>query len=114
MELKLVDGRYVPESTGSLAVVSGGDELAQRVGMKLAARRGRFLPLPDFGSRLYLLPGIKPSQRENAAKQYIAEAVADETGLTLKSVSLEQNGGTAEVRAVFSYDGTAFTVTTGI
>ena len=52
MELRLKDGKY--DSIGArLCTVSGAEELAQRVMMKLAARRGSFWPLPDYGSRLY-------------------------------------------------------------
>ena len=42
MELKLVDGNYVADATGGLAAVSGTEELAQRVVMKLTAREGGF------------------------------------------------------------------------
>ena len=81
MELKLEQGRYVP-GAGGLLRVTGANEIAQRVMMKLTARRGGFAPLPEYGSALYtLLHTARPSEYETAAMQYIAQALADEAGL---------------------------------
>ena len=46
MELELKNGRYVT-ADGAPATVSGAEELRQRILMKLCARRGSFLPLPE-------------------------------------------------------------------
>ena len=75
MELKLQDGRYVFDRSGALQTVEGREELLQRALMRLAARRGSFLPDPEYGSRLYLLGRLKPAQRAAAAKLYAAEAL---------------------------------------
>lgn len=91
-ELKLQNGKYTASRYGGLETVRGSGELAQRVEMKLCARRGGFALMPEFGSRLYLLPTIPPSQREAAARQYIAEALADETGIRLESLELFPSG----------------------
>lgn len=87
MELKLEQGNYVPGETG-LVQVSGMEELAQRVLMRLTVPRGNFPLLPDYGSRLSMLQGIRPSQRESAARQFVAEALEEETELKLLGVEL--------------------------
>ena len=62
--------------------------------------------MPEYGSRLYMLPSMRPSHRENAAKQYIAEALSDETGLTLESLELEESTqGQLLLTMDFSYNG---------
>ena len=91
MELKLENGRYVPAGQGALAHVSGMEELRQRILMKLKARRGGFSAMPEYGSRLYLLGRVRPAEREGAAAQYVAEALADEPELQLETLSLRDN-----------------------
>ena len=88
MELKLENGRDGAARYQGLKRVGGLEEIRQRVCMKLCAKKGGFLPFPEFGSRLYTLSGVKPSHRENAAKQFVAEALSGETELTLESVSV--------------------------
>lgn len=91
MELKLENGKYTAVSRGGLEFVSGAEELRQRIEMKLTARRGGFALMPEFGSRLYLLPTVKPSQREAAARQYIAEALSDED-VSIDRITLADGG----------------------
>lgn len=106
MELKLENGRYVPSKYLGLERVGGADELLQRVSMKLQVRRGSFYPLPDYGSRLYTLSSIKPSLRETAAKQFIQEALSDETGLNLDSVEITYHDeDNITIAAEFTYEG---------
>lgn len=93
MELKLVNGSYVAGEYQGLARVNGLEELRQRVYMKLCARRGGFLPFPDYGSRLCTLHTIPPGRRENAARQFVAEALAEEKELELESLELEDLAG---------------------
>jgi phage baseplate assembly protein W len=115
MELKLENGGYVPARYLDLAAVSGAEELAQRIVMKLTARRGGFAPLPDYGSRLYLLMQTRPSERMGAARQYVAEALADESGIELESISLsEPEAGTLLAALSFSAGGGSLSVTTAI
>lgn len=92
MELKLENGKYSAVSRGGLERVSGTEEMRQRVEMKLTAHRGGFALMPEFGSRLYLLPSVKPSQRAAAAEQFITEALSDESGLSLQNLTLTDNG----------------------
>ena len=86
MELKLKDGDYVPAAGGGFCTVSGEDALVQRALMRLAAHRGAFLPLPDYGSRLYMLPRIKPGERSAAARQFVAEALEAEPEISVGTV----------------------------
>lgn len=89
--LALRNGEYVPEGDG-LQTVEGSEALLQRVLMKLTARRGTFLFLEDFGSRLWTLGQLKASERQTAAEQYVAEALSDEAGLTVERVTLTAEG----------------------
>lgn len=105
MELKLENGRYVPDAQGTLAHVSGRDEVLQRIRMKLTARRGGFALMPDFGSRLYLLGQARPSERESLAAQYVAEALSDEKGLRIRSLQLSDCfDGSAELSLTFALE----------
>ena len=107
MELKVRDGDYIPDGKGGFLRAEGSEELLQRVLWKLSIRRGSFPFLPQLGSRLYLLTREKPAAREALARQYVAEALADETDLTVTVVrlngdgtlwvELERQGQTAEV-----------------
>lgn len=49
---------------------------------------GSFPFLPELGSRLHLLPRAAGSAREALAKEYVAEALADETDLRVERVTL--------------------------
>lgn len=114
MELKLTEGRYTARAR-SLETVTGYEELAQRIMMKLTARRGKFWPMPDYGSNLYkLINGEKPSNRENAVRQYVAEALSDETGIELISVNIEETASDAIfIKLEFAYSDGSFSVEIG-
>ena len=99
MELELKNGRYVT-ADGAPATVSGAEELRQRILMKLCARRGSFLPLPEYGSRLHLLQRCKAAQREAAARQYIAEALEGEDA-ELEKLAVAQRGDRLFLDMVF-------------
>lgn len=88
MELKLVNGKYSASKLGGFETVGGDEELIQRIEMKLCARRGGFALMPEYGSRLYLLANMHASQREASARQYIAEALADEPGVRLEALDI--------------------------
>lgn len=88
MALKLTDGDYVIGSDKSLTELSALSTLAQRVMLKLKIRRGAFIPLPNYGSRLHLVSGVKPSARQTAARQYVLEALSDEPQLTVEALEV--------------------------
>lgn len=110
MELKLEQGRYVPGGKG-LETVSGAEEIAQRVVMRLTARRGGFAPLPEYGSRLYLLPRTAlPSHWKTAAMHYVAESLAEEPNVVVTDVTVTPlTGDSLRVDVSFTADGTEFT-----
>ena len=88
MTLLLKDGDYTRDSAGRLTSLSGNDEMLQRVLIRLAARRGGFPLMPTLGSRLHLLSRQSPANREALARQYVQEALAEETELTVTGVTL--------------------------
>ena len=111
MEMRLVDGRYVPDGVGGFETVSGAEEILERALFKLRARRGGFALMPELGSRLYLLHRTKPSARTAAARQYIAEALSDEPELVLTDVAVtEPGGGALAITAGFALSGDEETV----
>ena len=85
MELKIKDRDYVADGMGGLVRVSGWDELLERVLFKLSVRRE------------------KGGNRTSAAKQYAAEALADEEGLTVTGVELAEKGDVLNLRVLLRY-----------
>ena len=92
-ELLLRDGDYVPDGQGGLRRAEGTDGLLQRVLFQLSARRGSFPFLPELGSRLYRLTQEKPGARAALARQYAAEALAEESELEITGVEVEELEG---------------------
>lgn len=112
MEMKLTEGRYEAGKYSGFQCVEGREELAQRLMMRLTARRGGCPLLPDYGSSLYKLPGEKPSERLTAARQYIMEALSGEAGVELENLSVSEAGDRLLVRAELSAGGGSFEVST--
>lgn len=111
MECKLINGDYVPDGLGGIQRVSDAQALLQRVLFRLTARRGQLPMLPTLGSRLYLLGREAPSQRLSAARQYVAEALAEEE-VSISDVALsEAQGGHIQVTVYLDYQGTDLAVT---
>ena len=81
MELKLVNGDYVPDGAGGMVRLFGAEEVLARAIFRLTARRGAFPFLPDLGSRLHLLLREPPSARQALAAQYAAQALEEERDL---------------------------------
>ena len=106
--LRMKNGDYVPKGSG-LETVSGSEAVLQRVLLRLTARRGAFPFMESFGSRLWTLGQLKAAERQAAAEQYVAEALADEVGLKVDSVTLADSGGTAKLTVVATVEGTQLT-----
>ncbi len=85
--------------------MSGTEEKLQRVLYKLICRRGGFAPYPKLGSRLYELMRTKPAERDSAARQFILEALENESDITLEYVQTAQNGDTLSVDIGLGLDG---------
>lgn len=109
MERKLVNGDYVPDGTGGLTLLSGGEEVLARVLYRLTARRGALPFLPELGSRLYQLNREKPSARQALAAQYVAEALREEPELAVESVELAQTEGAGLLTVRLTWRGEALT-----
>lgn len=98
MTLLLLDGDYVPDASGKLTSLDEVAELLQEVMLRLTLRRGSFPLLPELGSRLYLLPGESPKNREALARQYVMEALEGLTEVRLRAVRYAETGeGAAQV-----------------
>lgn len=103
MELKIRKRDYVADGSGGLQRADGWEELLERVLFRLSVRRGSFPFAPTLGSSLHLLGRERPERRVTAAKQYIAEALADETGLEVTDVALEEGNDLVSVRVSLRY-----------
>lgn len=112
MELMVRDGDYLPDGQGGYQRAQGGEELLQRVLWKLSIPRGSFPFLPQLGSELYRLGRSGPTQREGLARQYVAQALADEPDLTVTGVTLEEDG-TMEVALDWQGEALVVTMETG-
>lgn len=78
MEPRIKNGDYIPDGLGGVVRCEGAEALLERVLFRLTARRGGLPFLPKLGSRLYLLSREPAAQRLSAARQYVAEALAEE------------------------------------
>ena len=115
MELKLNRGDYVSDGAGGLQRVGGQEALLQRVLFRLTARRGNFAFQEELGSRLWQLGRIPAAEREAAAKQFVAEALAPEKDVEVKTVRLKPGvDGTADLTAELDWHGESLSVTLGI
>lgn len=111
METKLVNGDYVPDGLGGVERLSGADALLGRVLYRLTVRRGQFPPLPELGSRLYLLGRETGANRPTAARQYVAEALAQEP-VSVEDVTLTAAGeGRVHLAVFLKYQGADLAVT---
>lgn len=108
--LAIRNGDYVPDGTG-LRRVRGREALLERVLFRLTARRGQFPFLEDLGSQLWRLGRVGAAGRQAAAEQYVAEALAEEKGLTVEAVTLTQESGAAYLTVELTYQGEALSVT---
>ena len=113
VELMVRDGDYLSDGAGGFLRAEGNDELLQRVLWKLSIPRGSFPLLPGLGSGLYRLGRARPSERAALARQFVAQALADESGLNVTGVELGADGS---LRVSLERQGEALelTVETGV
>ena len=114
MERMLREGDYVPDGRGGVQTVEGARELLERVLWELCVRRGSFPLLPELGSQLWRLSGVKNSQRQALARQYVAEALSDEEGLSITDVRLTGEGGDGTLRVELEWRGESLAVETAV
>jgi phage gp46-like protein len=91
MSIQMDRKDYVAEG-GSVASVSGGSALLSDILFRLSARRGGFVLLPEFGSRMHLLRHEKPSARAALARQYAVEALAELTDVEVTDAAVTAVG----------------------
>ena len=72
--------------------MGGGSAILSDVLFRLTARRGGFALMPEFGSRMYLLRGEKPSVRTPLARQYAVEALADLEDVSVADAAVTTDG----------------------
>lgn len=114
METKLIDGDYVPDGLGGVERCAGADALLARVLFRLTAHRGQFPPLPQLGSRLYLLSRESAASRPSAAKKFTVEALAEED-VSVTDVLLSPAGeGRIRLDVLLNYQGEELSVTLNI
>ena len=114
MELRLKNGDYIPDGVGGVRSVDGAEALVQRVLFRLVARRGMFPMMPEFGSRLWQLGRIPAAQRQAAAKQYAAEALAEEHVQVRDAVLSAVRDGGAELTLQLEWQGRPVAVSLGV
>lgn len=110
MELKLQNGDYVSDGAAGLRRVEGAEALLQRVIFRLTARRAAFPFWETLGSRLWQLGTIPPAGRLPAARQYVAEALAEEP-VSVEHVTLTEQGSRGFLTVELRYGSTPLSVT---
>ena len=104
-ELRLENGDYVPDGLGGVVRADGAEALLAQVRFRLTARRGTFPFCPGLGSRLWQLGRLAPAARPSAARQYVAEALAD-LDVAVEAVELtDLGGGAAGLGVTLSWQG---------
>lgn len=115
MTLKIQNGDYVTDGCGGLERMEGTQALLQRVLFRLKARRGQFPFLETLGSRLWQLGQVSGGQRQAAAEQYVAEALAEEPGVQVERVTIADSGsGGVTLTAELTWEGESLSVTAEI
>ena len=72
---------------------------------RLSARRGTFVLLPEFGSRMHLLCREKPSARAALARRYAVEALEDLTDVEVTDAVVSQVGEALRVQVELTRQG---------
>lgn len=111
MERMLRDGDYVPDGAGGLETAEGAEEVLARVLFRLTARRGAMPFLPGLGSRLHEVIREKPGARQTLCARYVAQALEEETDLSVTDVVWKDTERGAEVTVELNWKGQPLTVT---
>ena len=110
MEARIHNGDYIPDGLGGVVRCQGADALLERVLFRLTAHRGGLPPLPRLGSRLYLLSREPATQQLSAARQYVAEALAEETVTVTDVILTPEERGFIRIQVLLEYEGTDLSV----
>lgn len=104
MSIQMDQKDYVADG-GTVASVSGGSALLSDVLFRLSARRGGFVLMPEFGSRMHLLRREKPSARAALARQYAVEALAALTDVEVTDAAVSAEGEVLRVQVELTRQG---------
>lgn len=113
MELQMMNGEYIPDRKGGFVRLDGAEALLQRVLFRLTARRGGFPLLPEMGSDLHLILREKPSARQAAATEYVAQALKGED-VRISKVEVAEAGGETMLTVWLEWQGELLHVTTKV
>ncbi len=118
MDLKLDFERRDQAQTlqGWTIPISGAEEIAQRIRLRLGIPRGSFPLDPELGSRLFDLPRGSREQMEAAARERIEEALAPMAGVRLTEVCCQYDpeADRARVDCRFVWSGQEIGITTEV
>lgn len=114
MEARIHNGDYIPDGLGGVVRCQGADALLERVLFRLTAHRGGLPPLPQLGSRLYLLSREPISQRLSAARQYVAEALAEEDVSITDVILTPEKQGRIGIQVLLEYEGTELSASVAV
>lgn len=92
MERTLIDGDYVPDGAGGLKESDGAEEVLARVLFRLTARRGAMPFLPGLGSPPARGDPGKAGGAADAVRRYVAQALEEETDLSVTDVVWRETG----------------------
>ncbi len=84
MDTLLQNGDYAKDERGYPVTVSGAQELAQRVLIRLTTKKGGFAPDPALGSALHRIKGAAFAAD---AQRQVSEAVLMVGGLQLRGIT---------------------------
>ena len=87
--MKLRNGDYIPDGAGGFQCLRGRQAILEDALFLLSARRGGFAPMPELGSRLYLLAREKSGARESMARVYVREAL-EPLGIEVMGITLTE------------------------
>ena len=103
-------GDYVPDGFGGFVRLHGDEALLACALFKLTCRRGALPFLPELGSSLRELGKTLPSERNEAARQYAAQALTS-MGIEVMSARVRKiTDAQADVTLTMRYDGKQETV----
>ena len=98
-------GDYVPDGFGGFVRLQEEEAILACALYKLSCRRGALPFLPELGSRLRELGSVRPSGRNEAARQFAAQALAG-MGLEVTDARVRMISETqADVCIFLRYDG---------
>ena len=105
MSIRLIDRDYRGDGSGGLLSAGGAEEILGEVLFRLTARRGAFPLMPELGSEMYRLRGVKPSQRQALAREYAARALAELEDVTVTDAAVTDRGDGLSIRVELVWQG---------